>query len=181
MLIDERQGIKIASRLGQRTLLSLVKSADKGFRRASEFRHEFGAVNDQGYRVEFITQGRVDPMEPSAFTKLLQEGDLHPVQIHTLKWLMSSPEYSEIVFDEQGMPLRVTTVDPRAFLLHKWYASRRDDRSPAKRLRDAAHARSLAKLLLNEIRQLEATESIARLFPDAVIGSAVVELDEFSL
>ncbi len=47
-----------------------------------------------------------------------------------------------------GMPLLMSCIDPRAFALHKLWLSRRADRSPAQRPRDAAQAVTVAALVL---------------------------------
>ena len=57
VLMDDRQALAIAARLKARTLLSLIKKADRSFRRLGASPVEFAAVNDRGYRVDLITQG----------------------------------------------------------------------------------------------------------------------------
>ncbi len=46
------------------------------------------------------------------------------------------------------MPLLISCIDPRAFALHKLWVSRRADRSPTQRPRDAAQAVTIAALVL---------------------------------
>lgn len=110
--------------------------------------------------------------------------DLHPVAIDTLKWHVSAPHYDAVVFDEQGMPLRVATVDPRAFVLHKWFVSRQPDREPMKRIRDENQARLVASMIRNELPFLPflpLTRTISRIFPRTLQVQAVDEMDDFSL
>ncbi len=181
LLMDARQSLKIVANLKKRTLLSLVKDTDKSFKRLTDSPYEFAAVNERGYRVDLVTQGTPDPMRPAAFAELLQAGDLQPVGIDSLKWHVSSPRYAEVVFDEQGIPLRVETIDPRAFVLHKWYVSQKSDREPVKRRRDEAHARAVATVIVNELRHLPAAPAIGKLFPNGLIGRAPYDTDEFSI
>ncbi len=181
LLMNAQQSLKIVANLKKRTLLSLVKSTDKSFKRLNESPYEFAAGNARGYRVELVTQGSPDPMQPTAFAELLQQGDLQPVGIDSLKWHVASPRYSEVVFDQQGMPLRLETVDPRAFVLHKWYVSQRDDRNPAKRRRDEAHARAVAIVIASELRHLPAAPAIGKLFPATLIRQAPFDADELSI
>jgi hypothetical protein len=172
LLIDDRQSLKIAAGLGTRTLLSIVQKADRSFRRLTDSPAEFAAVDDRGYRVELITQGRKGGRGASDLAELLAAADLRPVEIPSLEWLLASPRCSEVVFDESGAPLRVDTVDPRAFVLFKYFTSRRDVRRPAKRRRDAEHARVVAELLREELRHLPPSPAIERLFPSDVVRAA---------
>jgi len=181
VLLDSRQSLRIAANLKNRTLMSLIRDTDSSFKRLSDSPYEFAATNDEGFMVELITKGRRDIMTPGAFNDRLQGSDLHPIEIDSLKWHLASPHYSEVVFDHQGMPLRVDTVDPRAFVLHKWYVSRREDRKPAKRHRDGVHARLVAQVVVNELRHLPGTGVIQRLFPDDVVRQSPDTVDEFSL
>lgn len=178
LLMDDRQGIKIAAKLKSRTLLSLLKSADKSFKRLSNSRYEFAAVNNKGFRVELISQGRQDLMQETDFEKQLDTDDLQPIGINTLKWFLASPHYSEVVFDENGMPLKISTVDPRAFALYKHYTSKKSDRHPGKRRRDAEHARAVAHLVKQELQHLPEGSTLAKLFPDKLVanGNSGLEL-----
>jgi hypothetical protein len=173
VLLDDRQGVKIAGKLGARTLLSIVQKADRSFRRLTDSPAEFTAVDDRGYRVDLVTQGRrKSPIRSSELAERLAAEDLRPVEIPSLEWLLASPHYSEVVFDEGGMPVRVDTVDPRAFVIFKHFVSQQDDRRPAKRRRDAEHARVVAELLRDELRHLAPSPAIEKLFPRAVARKA---------
>ena len=120
-------------------------------------------------------------MRPGEFAKLLQADDLRPIAIDSLKWYLASPQYSEVVFDEQGMPLRVETVDPRVFVLHKWYVSQQNDRRPVKRRRDEAQAKTVADVVVNELGHLPAAKAVGKLFPDSLIRDAPYDSDRFSI
>ena len=131
--------------------------------------------------MDFITQGVGSPMQRSAFDELLETDDLHPVVIDSLKWHVSAPHYDAIVFDLQGMPLRVATVDPRAFVLHKWFVSQQPDREPIKRIRDEDQARLVATMIQNELTDLPVSRAISRIFPHIIQTAATDALDDFSL
>lgn len=181
VLMDARQGVRIAAHVQPEGFLSLLRRTDKTFQRFTDSRFMFCAVNDAGYRVDFITQGGTNPLQMNDFERLLDEDDLTPVIIESLKWLVASPRLEAFVFDERGMPLRVPTADPRGFVLHKWYISQRPDREPAKRHRDEAQARLVAKLLHHEMRDLPTTRAIARAFPQLLRQDASAELDDFDV
>ncbi|MEE9303720.1 MAG: GSU2403 family nucleotidyltransferase fold protein [Thiotrichaceae bacterium] len=181
ILMDAKQGIKIVSRLKEVTLLSLLQKTDKTFQKLSSSTFEFTAANDKGYQVDFITQGDDSITELNTFEEMLQQDDLHPVSIDSLKWYISSPHYDAVVFDTQGFPLRVQTVDPRAFVLHKWFTSQQIDRSNLKRSRDALQAKIMAVVLKNELSHLAASIALEKVFPEEVQQQAINDLDQFSL
>jgi hypothetical protein len=122
-----------------------------------------------------------DPMKMSDFERYLEAGDLKPVGTDSLKWAIASPRFEAVVFDEKGMPLRLVTVDPRAFVLHKWHVSQQPDREPLKRHRDEAQARLVATLLRDELRELSATQAVERAFPHLLRQQASSRLDEYDL
>ncbi len=181
VLMDARQGVRIASQVKPDGLLSLLRRSDKSFRRFTDSNFTFCAANEAGYRVDFITQGDSDPLHMNDFERLLDTDDLTPVTIESLKWLVASPRFEAIVFDERGMPVRIPTADPRAFVLHKWYVSQRPDRDPVKRHRDEAQARLVATLLHQELRELPTTRAVSRAFPNLVKQDAGAQLDDFDV
>ncbi len=72
-------------------------------------------------------------------------------------------------------------MDPRAFVLHKWYVSQQPDREPAKRRRDATQARQMASLLTQELRHLPASPAISKLFPDVLLEQSPYTPDKFEI
>ena len=165
LLIDSRQRLKIISSLKARTLLSVLKEADAGFHRITDSPYEFSAANNNGYRVDFITQEGADITEPNAFFQTLSAEDLKPQGIGSLKWLVSAPTIREVVFDQQGNPLRLATVDPRAFAIHKKYIGSVERAKPIKAKKDMEQAQMMADLLANELSHLPISKGIRRLFP----------------
>jgi len=176
ILMDSRQAIKIVSGLNRQSLLGIIKETDKTFKRLSGDKHEFTAINDSGYRIDFITQGQ-DPMTENEFSAQLDQDDLQPVEIASLKWPISSPKFSGIAFDTKGFPVRIDTIDPRAFALHKWYVSQQPDREPIKRDRDASQARIVASMINQNLLGVSLVSVINKLFPDTIINKAAGDLD----
>jgi len=72
------------------------------------------------------------------------EGDFEPASIEGLQWLLNAPKFEEVPIAEDGRPLFVSCVDPRAFALHKLWLSRRENRAGLKRQRDELQARAVA-------------------------------------
>ena len=180
VLMDARQGLRIIAALEGETLLSLIQSSDRSFQPLTDSPFEFRAVNANGYMIDLITQASA-PLAMSEFERHLETGDLKPVGIDSLKWMIASPRFEAIVFDERGMPLRLTSVDPRAFVLHKWYVSQQADREPIKRYRDEAQAHLVATLLRDELRELPTTSAVERAFPHLVRQSANDQIDELDV
>ena len=180
VIFDARQSLQIATKLKTRQLISVLQKADVSFKKISDDRFTFTAANNKGYRVDFITQGSADSLESDAFERLLAEDDIKPVAIDSLKWQVASPRFQEIVFDQQGFPVKLETVDPRAFILHKWYVSQQADRSAMKRDRDATQARIMATVLAKELTHLPHAPAIKKLFPNTVIDNVTTALDDLS-
>ncbi|MCE8018941.1 hypothetical protein HOP51_02235 [Halomonas sp. MCCC 1A11036] len=180
VLMDARQGLRIVTALKGETLLSVLQSSDRTFEPLTESPFEFRATNAKGYMIDLITQ-TADPMAMSDFEHHLEAGDLKPVGIDSLKWAIASPHFEAIVFDERGMPLRLSTVDPRAFVLHKWHVSQQPDREPMKRHRDEAQARLIATLLRDELRALSTTQAVERAFPHLIRQRASSQIDELDV
>jgi len=180
ILFDSRQSLKIVSSLDQGSLLGLIQKTDKTFQPLSDSPREFAAINAHQYRVDFITQGK-SSMQVGEFDSLLDADDLQPIEIDSLKWVLSAPAFEQVVFDATGMPVLLNAIDPRAFLLHKWYVSKQPDRDRVKAIRDETQARSVASLLRNQLPQLPYGKAIHKIFPASVRKQAWSEIDEFDL
>ncbi len=180
ILLDARQGMKIIANMDGESLLSLIQRTDKTFQPVTDSKYEFAATNSKDYRVDFITQGE-GPMKKNSFEELLADDALKPIQIDSLKWVLSAPQFESVVYDTKGMPLRINAIDPRAFVLHKWYVSQQPDRNPLKISRDKSQARTVASMLANELPHLPHSKAISRIFPAIVKESATQEIGEFDL
>ncbi|SDO10212.1 hypothetical protein SAMN04487957_103345 [Halomonas shengliensis] len=180
VLMDARQGLRIVATLEGDTLLSVIQASDKTFAPITAGQFEFRAGNANGYRVDLITQ-TANPMPMSDFERQLETTDLKPVGIESLKWAIASPSFEAVAFDERGMPLRLTTIDPRAFLLHKWHAGHQPDRDALKRHRDQAQARIVASLLHHELRELPTTRAVERAFPHLLSQQVQAGLDDLEV
>jgi hypothetical protein len=114
----------------------------------------FSPLRPNGYRASNKDGFLVDLIEPFRGNRMLQkpsalsahQDDMQAVSIEGLAWLVNAPKMEAVVFDERGLPLRMVTVDPRVFALHKAWLSQRADREPVKRRRDAIQATLAATL-----------------------------------
>jgi hypothetical protein len=81
-----------------------------------------------------------------------------------------------MALDEKGFPLRIVTVDPRAFAVHKHWILSRIDRDPLKKARDRAQAETVSRLLLTYLPHLDFTMESLTMIPQAVAEKALAEL-----
>ena len=124
-------------------VIGILKKVDSSFSTGQMY--GYSAVNDRGYIVELIC--------PEASSLLHQDpkvsdaaGELTPMPIEGLEWLLNTPKIEEAVVAEDGVPLQIACVDPRVFALHKLWLSRQPTRQPIKKPRDAAQAHAVAAL-----------------------------------
>jgi hypothetical protein len=76
-----------------------------------------------------------------------------PHPIRGLHWLINAPRFEEAVIGEDGLPLFMVTVDPRAYALHKaWIAMVADNREPDKKKRDFEQALAVARVARDYLR-----------------------------
>jgi len=169
LLMDSRRRLKIVTSLRSKTLLSVLRQADPGFSRVSDSPYEFAAANNDGYRVDFVTQEARNIAAPNDFFSSLDVGDLKPQGIGSLRWLVGAPSIEAVVFDQRGEPLRFETVDPRAFAIHKRYLATVERVSPVKKKKDLDQARMIDHLLSKELTHFPLSEGIRRLFPKSMV------------
>jgi hypothetical protein len=144
LLWDARRRLSLASGdLRAEGLIGLLRKVDRSFERSKS---RYSAVNDQLFRVDLIC-----PNDKAFLTRpsdALSEvaDDLQASGIEGLDWLVNAPKFDEVAIAENGRPVPLNVVDPRVFALHKAWLSKRSDREPVKRERDAAQARVAADL-----------------------------------
>lgn len=101
---------------------------------------EHTAVNDDGYIVELIR-----PTEHDEMTRKDPDlGGMTPAIVDGLRLLINAPRFEATAIGEDGEPVWIATVDPRAYALQKAWMTNRPERDPKKRRRDLAQARAVA-------------------------------------
>lgn len=118
-------------------ILSTLLKADKSFAVQGDL---FRAVNADGYLVDIVRPIRSNEI----FAEEYDLGGIVPVGIDGLKWLVNSPRFEATAIAEDGMPVWMSCIDPRAFALHKYWVSRQESREAIKRRRDAFQAYAVA-------------------------------------
>jgi hypothetical protein len=160
LLYDARARLRLLAdrEISQSSVLGILQAADRSFKRT---RQPYRAANDDGYLVDLIAQ---------------DSEDIEAASSEGLIWLENAPSFEQIALDETGFPLRIVTVDPRAFAVHKHWISSRIDRDPLKKARDLAQARMVAQLLLTYLPQFDFAPRHMAMIPRAVVEKALVEL-----
>jgi hypothetical protein len=118
-------------------ILWALQKADKSFQVQGDL---FRAVNDEGYFVDIIRPMRRNEVVAAEYDL----GGILPVGINGLNWLVNSPRFEAAAIGEDGMPVWLSCIDPRAFALHKLWVSKRESRDPVKKDRDAIQAAAVA-------------------------------------
>lgn len=176
LLWDARTSLKmIAPELRETGLLGQLQKVDHSFAATPG---SFRAANDKGFLVDLITP---QCAAHSAALPRRQIGetvqDQAAAEIEGLEWLQNSPSIREIVIDEKGLPVRMSSPDPRAFAVHKAWLSQRSDREPGKRHRDLAQARAVAKMVGEHLPDWMFDDGTLKAFPKAVraLGLSLIE------
>jgi hypothetical protein len=125
-------------------VIGILKKVDRTFSTGPMY--GYSAVNDRGYIVELICPQERDFMTRGEPKVSDAAGELTPMPIEGLQWLLNAPKFEEVVIAEDGRPLQMACVDPRVFALHKLWLSRQNSRQPLKRPRDAAQSHAVAAL-----------------------------------
>jgi hypothetical protein len=171
LLLDARRSLKMVLSVDvpEQGLITLLQQVDRSFERTGE---TFRAANRDGFLVDLIKPSRNPPWIAERETLGQSENDLVAVSIEGLTWLESAPPIESIVIDERGAPLRMASVDPRAFAIHKLWLSAQPSRGPVKRKRDRLQAQAVAKMVATYLKHLPLDSAELRMFPREVVEHA---------
>jgi hypothetical protein len=148
--------------------MRMLRKIDRSFERSS---YTFRAVNRDGYQVDLIRPLR-DPPWKTEPQPIRDPDDLLPVEIEGLAWHESAPPFEAIAIDQKGGPLRIVATDPRVWVAHKLWLSKRMDREAKRRRRDKAQARTVAHLLAEHMPHLPFAPEQLRMVPRQVFDDA---------
>jgi hypothetical protein len=124
--------------------LHLLRKIDRSFERSNQ---TFRAVNEDGYMVDLIKPLRNPSWRDENQRVAVNADDLLAAEIEGLAWRESAPAFEAVAIDEKGEPLRIVATDPRVWVAHKLWLSKRQDREPLKRRRDEAQAHAVGRLI----------------------------------
>ena len=165
LLADTRSHLVVALASGTRGdgLLDCLQKVDRSFQmQPSHYR----AVNATNYLVDVIRP----TSKNEAFAADINLGGFVPIGIDGLKWLASAPRFEAVAIAEDGLPVWIPCIDPRAFSLHKLWLSKRADRRALSKPRDRAQAEAVAdvaQLLGLKYSRRELSALPKELFDDA--------------
>jgi hypothetical protein len=125
--------------------------------------------------VDLIRPQEADAMRGgSTETATAVDDDLHGAPIAGLQWLVNAPRFDQVAMADDGYPVPIATIDPRAFALHKYWLGARADREALKRQRDREQAIATARIAGHYLRKPLDTPSLADLtvLPNALRSAA---------
>jgi hypothetical protein len=171
LLFDARGGLTFVADddVSESSLLKILQRVDTSFERAKQ---TFRAVNRDGYLVDLIKPMQSPPWKKAPDKVGSDPEDLTAVQIEGLDWLQNSPAFEAVAIDEKGEPTRIVAPDPRVWAAHKLWLSRRENREPLKRQRDAVQAEAVGALVANYLTHLPFDAEQLRMMPKEVVDSA---------
>lgn len=171
LLMDARQSLRMVAgtNIEDGALINLLRKVDRSFERSSA---TFRAVNRDGYLVDLIKPVANPAWKQTRATVGRAEDELVAAEIAGLTWLENAPAFEAIAIDEKGGPLRLIVPDPRIFVAHKFWVSKRPDREPIKRRRDLAQAQAVARLTAQFLEYLPYEANELRVLPQAVFEEA---------
>lgn len=166
LLLDSRRRLQIVSdEFPVSGLVGILQSIDHSFRRLS---NGFRVVNRDNYLVDLIAPAPRHVLHSAPQGVTNAEGDLVAAEIDGLQWLLNGPKVSAMSVDVRGLPVRMTCIDPRYYAIHKLWLSGRDDREPARRLRDRAQAIAVARLVTDHLPTLRFDDRALESLPKAL-------------
>jgi len=153
LLWDARQRLTLVLPEARRDgVLGLLQRVDRSFQLRNP--HDFRASNADGFWIDLIRPQDRSFLSPSARSTLGDNpADLHAAPVHGLHWLLNVPKCEVVTVGEDGYPLRLVTLDARAFALHKRWLAQRKDRDPVKAGRDLEQAAVAAFLCQRYLAQ----------------------------
>lgn len=153
LLYDTRQKMTmVADKMHGAGLLGLLKKADRSFE----------CIRKRGFRAANAGQFMVDLIiAPKGL-----RNDWGAAEVPGLQWLLSAPRLEAVTIDEEGWPVLLRTVDPRAFALHKAWLSQKTDREPVKKPRDLAQAQAVAAMVQEYMPHLPFADTLTALHGD---------------
>ena len=160
-LLDTKTDLEIAGDVRNAGLLGLIQKVDKTFRLSRQ--RSFRAVNSKGFMVDLI---RALIKHHGRATSLGSREDLVAEPMQGLDWLTDAPRFKQIVFAENGYPVRFIVPDPRVYALHKLWLSTNPTRDPLKRKRDFRQGETVASLALEYLNLSFDDDVIDKLPPE---------------
>ena len=163
LLWDSRSRMKLVSPDPQ-GLLGIIKKADSSFVKMEG--QGYTITNDRGYQVDLIKRNEGFQSNEEPYQIWENDADFWATKTNNMDWLLSSPRFSRPVMATNGEMAMMHTVDPRAFVLFKYWLSERPERDPGKAIRDKLQAKAIQDLVEQWLPNLPFPEMVS--FPISV-------------
>lgn len=183
--LDDRHPLRLLTEERERIGLTRLIQArvDKTFqpRGAGDCR----LTNDTGYMIEFVRPKPRPLYRTMPGAQPLERGDVESAPLEGLQWLLNAPSIEVVVVDERGYPAPMRCPDPRYWVAHKFWVAQREDRDPAKGIRDRRQAAALVAVMRRHLPNFpfdrRFREGLPKAVGDAIAGSLQDESDETHL
>jgi hypothetical protein len=161
LLWDVRQRLQLTTEMAEEGVIGLLKAVDSSFSKNKPYR----AINSEGYFVDLI--------RPTSTPRGIEDGiksigggdDLEAAEIEGLWWLRNVPALSTVGVGDDGHPVPIVAPHPLAYSAHKMWLSRRLDRDPGKKRRDAAQSDLVATLVREYLPMWRYNEQLLQALP----------------
>ena len=162
LLWDSRSKIAIASP-NPKGMLGLFREFDPTFTKMTS--QIYTLVNKDGYQIDLIK--RDEGWENSEPGQIWPNGeDFWAVKVKNMDWLLSSPQFSSIVIASNGQMAQMQTVDPRAFVVFKFFVFEKPKRETIKSMRVRLQAETVLQLIEQWLPHLALND--VTVFPQSV-------------
>jgi hypothetical protein len=154
------------SRAAVPTMIEILRTVDETYTRNEE--RTFQARNAAGFSVDFLEVSDTAPANPFERIAPIVAAGLDALLAETI---------SEIVIDQDGMPLEMRVPDPRLFAAHKRWLFERPDRRPGKRDHDRSQSQAVVEVMRTRKPVLQPLPTLPD-NPDAArLGTILHQLD----
>ena len=163
-LWDPRLSLKLVPMpVGKKGILKLLQDIDQTFQKRGK--NDYCAINQSGFAVDIVRpEDRQFFLNTTRDQLTSKDDDLKGAPIFGLQWLINCPKFEATLIGEDGLSVRLVTVDPRAFALHKAWISDSLTRDPIKAKRDKEQA-TLIGQLANTFLNLKFSDDDLRALP----------------
>jgi hypothetical protein len=167
LLWDVRQRLQLTTEMAEEGIIGLLKSVDSSFAKTMSYR----ATNADGYFVDLIRPTPAPIGKQDGIISIGDTGDdLEAVEIEGQWWLRNVPAMTAIAVADDGYPVQMVVPHPLAYAAHKLWLSRRIDRDPVKKRRDAAQGLLIDRLVKEYLPMWKYDEKLLQALPAQLRG-----------
>ena len=129
--------------------LDVLHKIDKTFTVSAE--QSFRVTSAQGLTVDFLMPEPDDGRKPKRGDKVRPRDKVRQTGIKGQAWLLATPPLRQIVFSDDGYPVRLSVPQPTLFATHKLWVADQKSRRAEKRDRDREQAHAVLALLKDRL------------------------------